>query len=120
MMFAYIILKSRYLKLIIVRENKKVFTYKGKEYEIHTDCLFRKRILGIKPIFYSMYIEDCKNPLKFDYETGKHIMNEELSLDDTAYLMNKLKYGILGEIGAIVTIINLILLLIIIGLLTNA
>lgn len=105
MLVVYLLTRTRNLKIKFVKDNKPVFRHKGKEYKIDPEAIYTKRALGFKKFFWSMYMQDYPAPLKF--KAGMVDKRDDVPLDDVAYILNKIRMGIVGEIGVIVSIVTL-------------
>ena len=118
MIFCYILLKSRLFKIKLVKDKAKVFKYQGLQYKIDPEAVYDRKLLGLKRVKTVLYVEGNESPLRF-CDDGR-IDYKEMPLDEVAFVMNKIKMGIFGELGFVFTIINFIMLLILIVGLINS
>lgn len=107
MLVAYILTKSRFLKLRLIRKtSQEKFTYKDKQYNIDQNCVYLKRFLGFKLFTWSMYVEGVVDPLEFTNKGYRVVSSTPLNV--VAKLMYKLKLLFYEKILIGLMIINLI------------
>ena len=109
MLVAKILTKSRFWKWKIVKDTSLAFTYKGFEYVVDPECIYNAKIL-IKRISTVHYYQGIGQPIKYS-EKGAGL-GEDVPLNDVAYIMNRIRMGILGEIGVFISIATLVVLII--------
>jgi hypothetical protein len=107
MLVAYILTKSRYLKIKLVKDNSGIFRYKDFEYTIKRDRIYGKKFLGLKHFFFAFYLEGHSEPIEFK-EDSYNLIQSEVPLDEIAYLMRKIRNGILDILMVIISAVTLI------------
>lgn len=108
MFVAYILTKSRFWTWKIVNDRKfSVFKKNGLEYKIDPQCMYQKRILGLKAMFVSMYFEGNPNPIGFDILSNQ-IMVSDVPIDDVALIVRKVMRGIMDIVFIILIGITLV------------
>ncbi|HEY0090427.1 MAG TPA: hypothetical protein VGB37_16375 [Candidatus Lokiarchaeia archaeon] len=107
MFIAYILKKTRFLKIKIVIGEKTSFRYHGFDYDVDQESIYLKKFLGIKIFRWAMYFEEVRNPIHFDFLT-KSIQIKQVPLNYIARLMNALKLMKMEIIIIILIVIVLI------------
>ena len=109
MLIAYILTKSRFLKIKIIK-NKEIGVFKKDKFEyiIDRSKIYQKKFLGFKTFFFSMYLEGNPNPLEFT-ETGYNLQGSDVPLDEIALLIRKVMHGAIELIMLLLIAFNLIL-----------
>ena len=96
MLLAYILSKSRFLRIKIVRNKESgVFKKGGYEYVIDRKKIYTKKVFGIKTVFWCMYLEGNPNPIEFNEEKGISITTSDVPLDEIAILIRKVIHGVM-------------------------
>jgi hypothetical protein len=108
MIFAYILTKTRHLRLKIVG-NRQSGTFKKKnfEYNINRERIYTKKFLW-KTVFWCMYFEGNPNPIFFD-EKNKTIDISDVPIDEIAILMNRILKNTLMIVMLILIAFNFLL-----------
>lgn len=110
MIVFYILTNSRCWKLKIKSREGKFFKYKNLEYDINPECIYWKKFFGFKIFRCAFYVEGFRSPIKYDLMSGK-ISHDEVALDDLGAILNKIRLGLLGEIGNVCSIFTLVVLI---------
>lgn len=109
MLVVYILTKSKFLKVKIVRDKEGgVFKYGNFEYHIDRQRIYQKKFLFFKLFFWSMYLEGVPNPLEFS-EFGYSIGSSDVPLDELAILLRKIRHGFLDLLIALLVLFNMVI-----------
>lgn len=108
MFIAYIMGLDNELRVkLILKPKIDLFKYGNYEYQIDRKYLYSKKILFIKRVFFSIYLEGQKFPLEFKTSDLSSSISSDTPLDEIGYLLKKLK-GMDERILAILIVFNLI------------
>ena len=87
MLVAYILTKSRFLRVKLVRNKESgVFKKGGYEYTIDRKKIYTKKFLGLKLFFWAMYLEGNPYPMEFD-EKGYKIVKSDVDSDKLSWMI---------------------------------
>ena len=107
MFIAYIVLETGRMVLKRVKDGDFTFKYKNFEYNVRKEKRYTKKFLGIKEFFFSMYQQGNSEPLYIDSTSDKFMVQQDVPLNDVAFILGKLRYGLFGEIHVLISAITL-------------
>lgn len=111
MLVAYILTKSKFLKVKFVRlKDDAVFSCNKLEYNINRQRIYQKKFLGIKLFFWSMYLEGNPDPIEYK-DSSYEIKDADVPLDEISTLAKKMRQTIYEKYIFLIMILNLLLTL---------
>jgi hypothetical protein len=89
MLMAYILGKDRLWTKKRIFRQKEVFMAGGREYQVHPDCVYMEKVMGVRLRRCIRYVQGIKIPIRFDNLGNAGFTTSEFSLDEAAYIIGK-------------------------------